>query len=209
MLIIYVCHDEVSTNLCLSKQPESRILFVGPNDYPKNERVIVVRDLLYNIESERKLLTFTAWYAIIANKLFVDEEYLCILEWDTDIPDLKLFTPVTDAICFFSDSGKHFLNDIKIDVFDGYLKEKGIVYKTYNKEWSCTTNYILKRKILEEFVEFYYPSCNYITKFHPEKISWYHERIFWVFLFSKNSSINILDGGIHRQANSHKDLNII
>ena len=35
-----------------------------------------------NIENEKALLTFTAWYAIIKNNLFSNYKYLCILEYD-------------------------------------------------------------------------------------------------------------------------------
>jgi hypothetical protein len=206
MIIIYVCHDQQSVDNCIKKDPDSYIFLVGPAEIKNNSnKIIVARNLPHNIESERKLLTFTAWYAIIKNKLFLEQTHLCILECDTTIPSLNKYTNINEDIgAFFTDGGTCFQYDINYSVLLEFIKKKNITYETPTRPWNCTTNYIIKRTLLEKFVDFYYPDClTYIKTHDIKRFSWYHERIFWVFLVENKASILKIPGAIHLQSGSH------
>jgi hypothetical protein len=87
--IIFICHDEKLVQELYEKYDKHIVLFVGKNEIDSNRfsNLTIVRNLPYNIEEEKSLLTFTAWYAIIKNDLFKDHEYLCLLEYDVILKD--------------------------------------------------------------------------------------------------------------------------
>jgi len=70
--IIFICHDEKLVKELYEKYDKPIVLFVGKNeiDATRFSNLTIVRNLPYNIEEEKSLLTFTAWYAIIKNDLF-------------------------------------------------------------------------------------------------------------------------------------------
>lgn len=213
--VVFVCHDEMSIQHALNYG--QTILFVGNKQIRKEyqEKVITVRDLPENIEHEPKLLSFTAWYAICKNHLFTEYEYLCILEWDVLLdPDFLVQIKKVcsnsdrsvDAISFLEDY-HYFTSDIQIPVATKYLEKKGIPYVFRLRPWGASTNQCLRRSLLEEFVDWYYPSCLWIKEQDPKKISWYHERLYIVFLDSRNIHYHMCKGLKHIQLNSHKDIN--
>ena len=155
MIVIYVCHDQDTIDSCIKKDPNAYIFLVGPAEIRSaSNKIIVARDLPNNIEFERKLLTFTAWYAIIKNNLFLDEKHLCILEYDISIPPLDKYDNMTEDIgAFIDNSGLHFPTDMNYSVFLNFIKHKNIKYDTPNRAWTCTTNYIIKRTLLEKFID--------------------------------------------------------
>ena len=210
MIIIYVCHDQDSLDSCIKKDPNAYIFLAGPAEIKTNsDRIIITRNLPDNIEFERKLLTFTVWYAIIKNKLFLDETHLCIVEWDTDIPSLTHYNITEDIGAFFIDHNKRFSTDVNYTILLDFIKRKDIVYDNPNSPWNCTTNYIIKRTLLEKFVDFYYPDCiAYIKSRDEATFSWYHERIFWIFLVETKASILQIPGATHWFQRSHVMNNI-
>jgi hypothetical protein len=201
MIIIYVCHDQYSVDICTEKTPGAYIILVGPriviSKYP--ERLIIARDLPHNIEDERKLLTFTAWYAIVKNNLFPEESHLCILDWDVILPLIDNISE--DVGVLFEDPGWHIYSNITKSVIDNYCLMKGMPYLT--GRWACTTNYILSKKVLSEFVDFYCSSYNYIKERDTKCLSWYHERVFSAFITHNKYSRKVIPGSIHYQLNSH------
>jgi GR25 family glycosyltransferase involved in LPS biosynthesis len=206
--IAIVCHTETIVYECLKKYPNAYIFLVGSSGYVKDPRVIVTRDLLDNIESEPKLLTFTVWYAIVKNNLFINSNYICILEYDV-IVDNYFFnnlenvciTNKYDTIAFLG-STKCFFNDINKDIFQNFLDHKEILYDT-NKYWYWTTNQCIRRSILVDFVDWYYPACFIIKKGDLLKFSWYHERLFSVYIDNKRLAVTQIEGLKHLQLNSH------
>jgi len=133
--IIFICHDNETTSECLQKLEISYILFVGDQpidaDLRTNPRVIIARELPDNIESEKKLLTFTAWYAIVKNNLFTEYNYLCLFEYDIILDTvfesvIRNMTIDTrhDVITFIMTCG-YFSKDINEDVLDEFIKSKG------------------------------------------------------------------------------------
>ena len=189
LLIIDVCHDINSLKTIIDRN--NYIFFVGnnelPDEYCSNPKIIIARDLPFNIEHEPKLLTFTAWYAIIKNNLFTEFEYLCILEYDTILEhtfvnNLNTLCAVNkyDVISFIEVSELALYLDINIDILKSFLNSKNIENKEINnvKKWACSTNHCFRRNILEEFVDWYYPDCLTIKEQHPTKFPFYHERLF-------------------------------
>jgi hypothetical protein len=85
VIFTMVCHNK-DIALSILNDPNKKkyiILFVGKEEITiKNKRLIILRNLEFNIEKEKDLLTFTAWYAIIKNNLFTKYDYICILEYD-------------------------------------------------------------------------------------------------------------------------------
>jgi hypothetical protein len=169
----------------------------------------MARNLPYHIEHEPKLLSFTAWYAISKNNLFPEYDHICILEWDVVLEKdflTQLQLNTADAISFIEISD-FFLVDISCSVAEEYLKKKGISYPMSDRRWGASTNQCLRRSLLDAFVDWYYPSCLWIKEFHEEKFSWYHERMYMIFLEIQNIPYHFVDGLQHLMLNSHKEFN--
>lgn len=215
VVVIDVCHDVNSLKTIINRN--NYIFFVGnnelPDEYRTNPKIIIARNLPFNIEHEPKLLTFTAWYAIIKNNLFIEFEYLCILEYDTTIENnfvnnLNTLCAVNkyDVISFIEVSALALYLDVNIDIIKSFLNFKNIENnKTNNiKQWACSTNHCFRRNILEEFVDWYYPDCLIIKDQHPNKFPFYHERLFMIWLKNKNIDYCLMKGLGHGFSNSHQ-----
>jgi hypothetical protein len=208
--IAIVCHTEAIVNECLKKYPTAYIFFVGASGYVKDPRVFIVREFPYNIENEPKLLTFTVWYAIVKNNLFINSSYICILEYDI-IVDEYLFN-ILDSNCksnnydviAFLGGTNYFFNDINKKVLQNFLTYKKVSYDT-DKYWYWTTNQCIRRNILVDFVDWYYPACFRIKEEDSLKFSWYHERLFSVYIALKSLSVKQIDGLKHLQLKSHNN----
>jgi hypothetical protein len=219
--IIFVCHNIDSVNTV--KKYNTYIIFVGDglvtSEMSEDPKIIIARDLEYNIEYEKKLLTFTAWYLIIKNNLFMDCRYICILEWDVALQDTfldnlksKCLSNKTDV--YSIENKVHSFLNITIDfnVVLEFLKENNdlgidssIIHTIHHEGWYPTTNHCIKRKILAEFVEWYYPICiNTIKHLDYKYLSWYHERLFAIYLKLKNITPHHVEGGQHLNMCSHR-----
>lgn len=211
-LLVFICHDiDISINL-QNTYDKSYIMLVGKfnNDvhitcqqYP---RIIVAEKLPMNIEDEKKLLTFTAWYAIVKNKLFTDYEYLCLLEYDVEIDknflnDLKFFcrSRINYNVISFLKTNYNFLTDVNSNILLRYTSSK----MDEKSKWYCTTNYCIRYDVLEKFVNYYANICFDIKRDDYEKLSWYHERIFYLFVKDNNMKTIHVKGLTHFQKNSH------
>ena len=215
VLVILVCHNMEIINSVFSNSINNNfhILFVGNNDisdkFANHPRITIARNLKNNIENDKDLLTFTAWYAIVKNNLFTEYTYLCILEYDIKIEE-RFETQLVetcnlntyDIISFLKISGSFNL-DIKENVTKYFLSKKGLPIDFPNS-WFPTTNHCLKRCHLERFVDWYYPDCLEIKKLHPSNISWYHERLFNIFMFNNSYNLYYLENCLfHHFLNSH------
>ena len=216
--LVLVCHniDIVNSILADDIKKNFHIMFVGNNpikdEWYRNDRITIVRNLQNNIEKEKELLTFTAWYAIIKNYLFIEYDYVCILEYDVQIDQKfekelieKCETNVYDIISFIFFSN-YFMFDVKEKVIKFFLENNNIEFKKFNN-WAATTNHCLKRNIIEEFVDWYYPSCLTIKQLDPIKFSWYHERIFYSFIDSRSYHMGQLPNMLsHSFSGSHSQM---
>jgi hypothetical protein len=140
-----VCHDSDSIKQVIHHN--CPIIFVGDKecdiDYPK---LIIARNLENNIEYEKKLLTFTAWYAIIKNNLFLDYTYLCILEYDVNLKsnfEEEMNKLLTDKInvSFIKSGISGFHHDIKYNLIHDFLRKSEIDLNAINlNDWGSSTN---------------------------------------------------------------------
>jgi len=214
---IFICHNKEIVYSILNDPHKNitNILFVGENevdDYiSQHNRVIICRNLPKNIEKEKCLLTFTAWYAIIKNNLFENYEYLCLLEYDVILDNQfyinleeKCILNEYDVISFLP-YNYHFLTDIKEYILKYFLLHKNITLQVPDT-WYSTTNQCAKRIIIDKFVDWYYPSCNIIQKLDPIQVSWYHERVFTLYVINFNLNITINNGLSHKCSNSHAEM---
>jgi hypothetical protein len=217
--IVFVCHNDESIRKIISYNYP--IIFVGnkavSDEFKDNPNIIVARDLQNNIENEPKLLTFTAWYAIIKNNLFTQYEYVCILEYDVFFTNefiLELNRVCNlrseDVISFLPDkNGNWFWKDINKRVLQSFLEFKQISLDLPEMmEWFCTTNHCIRRRLLLEFVNWYYPDCLFIKDNDSPAFSWYHERCFSLYTRYRNIKHGVLNNQLHHECKrSHTDIN--
>ena len=211
--IVYICHNVETIKSVIDKG--TYILFVGNNEitdeYISNPKIIIARSLRDHIESNAKLLTFTGWFAIARNNLFSSYEHICIIEYDLILNDsfigdlTEILTESNpDVVSFENPISEFFLQDVKLEVIQDFLinKEidKGI---TDGMIWHTSTNHCIRRSILCDFVDWYIPDCFMLSRSDYKNLSWYHERLFAVYLKYKNIDTTVLEGPIHQQLQSH------
>ncbi len=222
--IIFVCHNYELANQCLKKYKDCFVMLVGNNvSSIRDSRCIKVNKLQDNIEQYNKLLTFTAWYAIIKNNLFPDFEYLCILEYDVSFDkyffnrlrisvEMKnngviTFMQLDKEICqkykIKKSENLLFDLDINFDLFKEFLSNKNINDFNYPSVWYPSTNHCIRRDILNEFVEWFYPDCLFFYEKDNPKCGYYHERLFSVFLDYKKIKPSTVRGLCHMNKKSH------
>lgn len=214
-VIVFICHDNNSVARVIDKN--HYIMFVGDNEidekYSSYSKLIIARNLENNIEYEKKLLTFTAWYAISKNNLFIEYEYICILEYDVDLVD-NFENIITDecnkttcnVVSFINHYVDGMYNDIDCDVLRSYLTFQDInpYFEDYIIYWGSSSNQCVRRSILCDFVDFYYNSYSIIKSDHYSNLSWYHERVFMIYLKHKNIEYTSIENILgHSQSNSH------
>jgi hypothetical protein len=101
---------------------------------------------------------------------------------------------------------RYFFWDIHPKLFYHFLHEKKKTYDICN-EWFHTTNHCMKREILDEFVNWYYPGCLDFWYLDRKMVSWYHERFFSVFMKVCSKKLVISEGLEHIQIGSHGSIN--
>jgi len=199
--LVFICHDIQGYNEVVQRNlfPPPHIVFVGNDatnaEIEKNPLVIIARNQPDNIEGES---AFTAWYLIAKTGLFLDSNYLVVLNADAVLQPRyyanlinTLFTQ-PDVVGLMRCQSSCFYDDINMSVFDSFLKSKNATYDK-NQMWYSKTNHCLKRKILTEFVDWYYPSCLEIKRQDCEKLSSYHERLFFAFVKSTQKHTEFCD----------------
>jgi hypothetical protein len=218
--ICFICHsvDSIKYIFNTNKFLDFSIIFVGDKEltteYLNNSNIIIARNFSNNIENEKQFLTFTAWYLIVKNNLFSEYKYIFMFEWDIYIKK-EFTTNIKSAISSdldiisFSKNEYYFFHDINVNVFKYYLKTKNIDPFTYNdySYWLPSTNHGIKRDVLVKFVDWYYPSCFLIDKLNSGNISWYHERLFFVYIDFYKLAVGVFNGVQHMQNNSHCSFN--
>jgi predicted O-methyltransferase YrrM len=215
--IIFVCHNKNSVDYVISLNiSEYSIIYVGKEnateDIKNNPRIIVARNFENNIESKHELLTFTAWYLISKNNLFSEYEYLCILEWDVTFNN-EFVDKLTHLCSYlnnyevisFSKDYCNFYRDVNVDVLNYSLQKINTDPNNFNcnTQWFSSTNHCVRRDVLNEFVDLYYPLACTITLLDHNNISWYHERIFSTYITVQNKLHFLTSGLDHYQRQSH------
>ncbi len=207
--LIFVCHDTETVLKCMRKYADAKIMFVGHKSLDvSSPNITIVRDLPDNIEHFALLLSFTAWYAIVKNNLYSEYDYLCIFEHDVDfkaklLQDINtvIATHAPPVISFIrDDSGLNFQKGINnINNFKLFIDN----YNIYSR-WYSSTNHCIKRNILINFVDWYYPKCIdkllIIDRHHTQN---YHERLFSAYITMNYSEPYFITGLIHTQETTY------
>jgi hypothetical protein len=169
-------------------------------------RFYEVNALDFNIEHYKTLLTFTAWYAIAKNAHMFKSDYVGLFEYDCefkkDISELKSKLNDNTIIGFIERTTSEELYLPRIVNFVNLLPTKCIEKALQVPTWSATTNVIVPRKFLIDFVEWYEEFIPKLLQFknHPHV----HERA--INIFAANNSYNVHcypEYLRHIQLNSH------
>lgn len=173
--IVFVCHNNESiAHVIHYNHP---IILVGDQEireeYRQYPKLIVARDLQHNIESEKRLLSFTAWYAIIKNDLFIDYQYICVLEYDVVLSESfqqslqeTVDTTRAEMVSFCKADLFWFFRDMNLKVMNDFLQMKNVDIHLVSKieDWGSSTNQCIRRDILRDFVDWFYPAALTLKK---------------------------------------------
>jgi hypothetical protein len=219
VIVVFICHDNSSLEFVANylNNDYYYIIFVGFQNinekYVNHPKIIIARYCAFNIENEYRLLTFTAWYAIIKNNLFPEAEYLCVLEYDVILNEPNFLECLKENIYnknmkvySFTTYPREVLQGIDRNTFIEFLTSKKCDINTidFDFRWNPTTNHCIHRKLLNDFVEWYYPDCLNLKEKDLTRFSYYHERMFAIYLqLNKINYHHIYGVLIHCQNNSH------
>ena len=212
--IIFICHNNDTVSKIREKYPSATIIFVGNSEFNRDDpNIYLAREFPNNIEHIPKLLTFTAWYLIVKNNLFTEYEYLCLLEYDVILSDnfeenlkQKCQTENPDIVSFMT-IYRYFFWDINQKLFSRFLEKKNCTYNI-DQPWYSTTNHCMRRSILSDFVDWYYPDCLDFLYLDRKMVSWYHERWFSMYSNILSKTVCLQDGLTHIQHGSHTSCNL-
>jgi hypothetical protein len=137
---------------------------------------------------------------------------VCVLEYDVHLHNFEQFlyphcNTTTDVISFIIAAKRCLTMDSKYVVCVEYLNQKGLSHREFDclNVWTSTTNHCMKRTILDEFVDWYYPSCLFIKDKDYQKLGYYHERMFAVYCHFKEYKHIVIHNILqHLQLLSHK-----
>jgi hypothetical protein len=213
--VVLVCHTQDIVDRVLKEKPAYvDIMFVGNQPVKAHPRIHICRDLEDNIEDQPKLLTFTAWYAIIKNNLFTDYKYICILEYDVIIEEKFLDNLIEktkdnpEVVSFFINNNFHefgfsaFIQDVNVDILNNIILKLNTDYDV-NAAWYHSTNHCIRRDVLSGFVGWYSSEYPHIKEKDYKRLSWYHERLFMVYNYVNKHRTIISSGLQHNSSSSH------
>jgi hypothetical protein len=212
-----VCHDQDIIIDYLQKNkfsalPNYKFMFVGnkPTNLIDNiENVIICNRLEFNIEKYPKLCSFTAWYAVSKNGLS-KKKYCCLLEYDVDLSQdfhEKNMKAIKNA-----DVCSYFIELIDDPMFSNSTPWLNVFFKKYNidtskiyeeKFWYCTTNFVIRNDILENFNNWFYEISSMFKD--CDLGAYMHERMINVYCILNEIKIEYVKNKLkHLQMCSHK-----
>jgi len=201
-----------------------KYIFVGLRDTSKIKHlnnVIIANELPYNIEQHRLLVAYTAWYALIKNKL-IKQPYVALIHYDTFInknfedktielldknPDQFLgYIPYSMLSEDFltSNIGAEPLYDSVNSIYhiNIYNLINNYIKKTNDTFWQSSDHIATSVKTLTNFVEWFEPLINNIVKYNGCGHAF--ERSIKIFSIINYLSNDYLQGMLeHRQLDSH------
>jgi hypothetical protein len=225
---IFLHDQKIALDILNSKRfsgfDDCKLVFLGnrPIDQIEtNPKVIVARNLEYNIEYIPKLTSFTGWYALYKNKL-INSEYVNLFEYDVNLinnfseKNKKLIHNSPDTIGYFNFPAKHpafvkekiytgdFLNLILerdnvdfLKLVDSYLS------KNPNMLWQTTSNSTWKYSVLEKYILWAEKYIDYFENF--EYAGHAIERSISIFYYMNKIKAHLTNGLMeHLQLNSHQ-----
>lgn len=219
-----VCHNQDIINQQIDENifgdlPNYKFLFVGNGETNKvnslDHETIVCRNLKHNLEEHPCLCSFTAWYAVVKNSLYKNDN-ICLLEYDfypfNNFHSSNMgYCPLNTRVVGYAHTlVHHYVFHKSTPWLEIALK------KTYNIDlnnllhtqlknsmyWPISTNILLNAKILESFVSWFAPMAE-LFKHHPLG-SYVHERAFFIYCTINNIDIKYnLNCSQHQQLASH------
>lgn len=199
-----------------------KYLLVGKHHTNYNNNKIIQCDrLLENKEDFNHYLAYTGWYALAKNLPTSSSDYICFLEYDTDVmPGFNLenlqnyiysknlkcygltYMPLHDGI---------FVNTQFTHKTLSYLKQRNIKeIKPNNHNWITTNNMFFNKQFLVDYFNdpFTTDFLNYLN--NDPMSGHFLERFLSIYCFINNITFDIIDNNIlvHRGLDSHKTQNI-
>jgi hypothetical protein len=224
-----VCHDQDIINQQIDRNifgalPNYKFLFVGNGKTNKlnllDYETIICRNLIYNLEEYPYLCSFTAWYAVVKNGLYQNNN-ICLLEYDLDIFDNfhssnLCYCPLNTSVVGYAHTLVHHyvfhkstpwleiaLKKIhNIDLEN--LLETQLKHSMY---WPISTNILLSSKTLDSFVDWFTPMAK-LFKSDPLG-SYVHERALFIYCMINGFEIKYnLHCSQHQQLASHNNADL-
>lgn len=228
ILFLIVVHnksiiDVFESNNRYSKLKNYKYLLVGNHSVIFNsEKIIQCNTLPNNIEDRSNYLAYTGWYAAAHNpSLLQDYEYICFLEYDTDVDSdfsLEYFTNnvftkqlncyginLMDNINVLFERSPFTTKLIQFLIKNGYNE-----IKPNNNNWIVTNNVVFKTNFLLDYFNDEL-TISFLEYLQNDKMSGHFlERFLSVFCFLKNIQFDtILNNNLtHRGYDSHNTQNI-
>lgn len=198
-------------------------LLVGlhEEDY-SSEKIIQCNKIPDNIENQKNLLAYTAWYLLANNTHLIPSncDYVCLLEYDAEISneeDIEKFEKyVHDNKKFVYGIDKIFVQDCFLErsVFSNLL-ENFLMYKNYkeitanNKYWIVSNNVVFSKNFLNEYITD--PITQEFFDFLKNDIMSGHniERFLTIYCFIKNIKFDFVEPKLfnHVSLDSHNTQN--
>jgi len=224
--VFIVCHDQdiilkdEETKKFSSKLPCYRYLFVGNSSSSKienNPKVIICNKLPNNIENEKNLVSFTAWYALAKNDI-TTAKYVSVIEYDVDLgadfydKNLDVLSRTNGIVGY---TVFPLLSNIYLDAApclkESLLKAYNInllefiteyVNKTGKNSWCSSSNASLSLDHLKLFVDWFMPVAEIIKS---DKLGGHvHERTIKIFAILNEIKTYCINGiFVHLQLKSH------
>jgi hypothetical protein len=228
ILFLIVVHnksiiDVFESNNRYIKLKNYKYLLVGdPSENLNSKKIIQCNTLPNNIENESNYLAYTGWYAAAYNPfLLEDYEYICFLEYDTDVDfdfSLEYFTNTVftrHLDCY----GINLMDNINVLFERSPFTTKLIRFliennyheiRPNNNNWIVTNNVVFKTKFLLDYFNDEL-TVSFLKYLKNDKMSGHFlERFLSVFCFIKNVQFDtVLNNKLtHRGYDSHNTQNI-
>jgi hypothetical protein len=221
-----VCHDQDIINQQIDRNlfralPNYKFLFVGNGKTDKinllDYKAIICRNLKYNLEKHPCLCSFTAWYAVVKNGLYQNNN-ICLLEYDLDIFDnfhsSNLdYCPLNTSIAGYAHTLVHhyvfhkstpWLEIALKKIYNIDLANLLDTQLKHSMYWPISTNILLSSKTLDSFVDWFLPMAQ-LFKNHPLG-SYVHERALFIYCMINGVEIKYnLHCSQHQQLASHNN----
>lgn len=195
-------------------------VFLGYGDVQQIQNlpnVIISRNLPINLENYPKLTSFTGWYAIWKNNLYLDSDYINLFEYDINLSsqfNQKLYDNFNHDLIGYVKMNVHRVEIFKTPNFCNLLIDS--VKKTYdidvfnhinklhpNQEISMTSNHTMKVGLFNNYMKWVEPLIDQIksSKFSGHQI----ERSVPLFNILHNCNFTIIENILeHLQLDSHQ-----
>ena len=190
-----------NNNLNIDKTLFKYILVGGQKISSDFDKIIKARELSDNIEGYNTLLTFTAWYALVKNNL-IENDFIGLFEYDVifkQLPTNELKDNTIYGIIKRNLPDTMFLDCMPS--FKSLLTIEQINKANSNPFWLPTTNFILPKEFLINFVDWYLQFISEILKYKNH--AHYHERAINVFAAISGYNLEYMPIATHIENGSH------